>query len=152
MSGDIQIDKDLKTYNTLLNLWHAENPIKTIKLQFLLATNAILLGFLHLSGSAMPDRITENFLLAIGGFVFNIIWTFSIGRTSLFQMAWKNKLNDIAQRYPDDDCFQILDLHHAESRAPIWLRLLGKVSSKYYLLGTPVGFSIAWLYVSLLSK
>jgi hypothetical protein len=99
----------------------------------------------------MAERISENYLLAFSGFVLNLIWTLSIGRTSLFQKAWKNKLDSIAQRYPDDQRFQILDLSKAESEAPSWLRLLGKISSRYYLLGSPVAFSIAWLYIGLLS-
>jgi hypothetical protein len=152
VSGDRQVEKDLHSYNTLLNLWQAENPIKTIKLQFLLVTNALLIGFFQVCGTAMPERIADSSLLAIGGFVLNLIWTLSIGRTSLFQKAWKIKLDDIAQRYPDDGRFQILDLRQAETRAPNWLRLLGKISSKYYLLGTPIGFSIAWLCIYLLSK
>ena len=69
MSGDRQVEKDLHSYNTLLNLWQAENPIKTIKLQFLLVTNALLIGFFQVCGTAMPERIADSSLLAIGGFV-----------------------------------------------------------------------------------
>ena len=31
-----------------------------------------------------------------------------------------------------------------EKKAPRWLRFLGSVSSKYYLLGAPLLFSISW--------
>ncbi len=134
---------DLQIYNTLLQLWQAENPIKTIKLQFLLASNAGLLGFLSLQN----DNLT---LLATGGFVLNIIWLLSIGRTSLFQKAWKNKLDDIAQQYPDDARFQVLNITFAEKRAPAWLRVIGGVSSRYYLLGTPAGLAVAWLAIAMI--
>lgn len=160
MTENAQVEQDLHTYSVLLRLWQAENPIKTIKLQFLLATNAILLGFFQLGGgtvsnhfpTGMISNATDNLFLALGGFALNLIWTLSIGRTSLFQKAWKNKLDDIARRYPDDSRFQILELHDAEARAPVWLRMLGKVSSKYYLLGAPIGLGTAWLYVALLAN
>ncbi len=136
------IEQDLKSYNTLLDLWQAENPIKTIKLQFLLATNGGLVGFFSMDGSDM-------LLLSIAGVVLNSIWTLSIGRTSLFQKAWKNKLDEITLRHPHDTRFQILDIKNAGASAPGWLRILGGVSSKYYLLGAPVGLSIGWLIISL---
>jgi len=138
-------EQDLQNYNTLLQLWQAENPIKTIKLQFLLATNALLLGMFHLSGG----MLTDTTILATGAVVLNLIWTLSIGRTSLFQKAWKNKLDDIALRYPNDVRFQVLDITAAENNAPTWLRILGGVSSKYYLLGAPVGMAIGWLAIAL---
>lgn len=137
------IEQDLDSYNTLLTLWQAENPIKTIKLQFLLATNAGLVGFLSLADSNAT-------LLAAGGVALNIIWTFSIGRTSLFQKAWKNKLDEIALHHPNDLRFQILDTKTAEASAPVWLRILGGVSSRYYLMGAPVGLALAWLLLILL--
>lgn len=147
MNSPTPVEQDLHTYSALLQLWQAENPIKTIKLQFLLITNAGLLGFSQISNEALG----ENFLLGAGGFVLNLIWTLSIGRTSLFQKAWKIKLDEIAQRHPDDARFQVLDIRSAETQAPGWLRGFGTVSSKYYLLGTPITFSISWLCVALLS-
>jgi hypothetical protein len=133
-----ELEQELQTYNTLLNLWQAENPIKTIKLQFLLATNAALVGFFALADGKV-------ILLAASGVLLNIIWTLSIGRTSLFQKAWKNKLDEVAQRHPEDARFQILQLQSAEAKAPAWLKFLGGVSSKYYLLGAPVAMGVAWL-------
>lgn len=160
MNENPQVEQDLQTYTTLLTLWQAENPIKTIKLQFLLVTNAILLGFFQLSGGPIPNHFSTNLIgnaadpipLALGGFALNLIWTLSIGRTSLFQKAWKNKLDDIARRYPDDSRFQVLELRDAEARAPAWLRMLGKVSSKYYLLGAPIAFGTGWLLIALLAN
>jgi len=139
---DNKTEQDLHSYNTLLSLWQSENPIKTIKLQFLLATNAGLVGFLALAGN-------NALLLSVSGVVLNIIWMLSIGRTSLFQKAWKNKLDKIATRHADDARFQILDIKSAEASTPPWLRWVGSVSSKYYLLGTPAGLTIVWLTASL---
>ena len=145
MSDDEQTRQDLQVYSTLLGLWKAENPIKTIKLQFLLATNAGLVGFIQINGG----MISDNLLLMLGGFVLCVIWTLSIGRTSLFQRVWKNKLDVIAHRYPADSRFQILDTRQAEDTAPGWLKILGGVSSKYYLIGSPVLFAIGWLLAAL---
>ena len=136
-----QPDQDWHTYQQLLQLWQAENPIKTIKLQYLCLTHAVLLGALHLSGGI----IASNRLLMLGAAVLCLVWTLSIGRTALFQKAWKNKLDAIARRHPDDDRFHLLQLKEAEAQAPRWLQLLGGVSSKYYLLGTPVVCACAWL-------
>lgn len=134
-------DRDWQCFQQLLTLWRAENPIKTIKLQFLLASNTLLLGMLQINGGV----VRENLLLLIGGAILCIVWTLSIGRTSLFQKAWKLKLDEIAQRNPDDERFQILDKKAAEHLAPVWLQILGGVSSRYYLLGAPLGFAMAWL-------
>lgn len=139
---DEKTQQDLQSYNTLLTLWQSENPIKTIKLQFLLATNAGLFGFL-----ALAENNTT--LLAASGVVLNLIWLLSIGRTSLFQKAWKNKLDEIALRHVDDARFQILDIKTAEANAPAWLRFIGGVSSKYYLLGAPAGLALIWLIINL---
>ena len=140
-----QPDQDWHTYQQLLRLWQAENPIKTIKLQYLCLTNAVLLSALQLSGGI----IAGSTLLMLGGAILNLVWTLSIGRTALFQKAWKNKLDEIAKRHSHDTRFQLLQIKEAEAQAPQWLRLLGGVSSKYYLLGTPVFFALAWLFAAL---
>jgi hypothetical protein len=146
MNREESAQRDLQVYQHLLQLWRDENPIKTIKLQFLLVTNALLLGFLHLNGGLVAD----NRLLMLGAFVLNAIWTLSIGRTALFQKAWKIRLDELAAQYPHDPRFQLLNVRDAEQRAPAWLRLLGGVSSKYYLLGAPAGLAGAWLVAALL--
>ncbi len=141
MADNTQRERDLQLYRQLLDLWQAENPIKTIKLQFLLASNALLLGFMQLSGGL----VASNRPLMLGGFVLCLLWTLSIGRTALFQKAWKIRLDEISRRYADDERFQLLDQRQALARAPVWLRLLGGVSAKYYLLGAPVGMALGWL-------
>ncbi|HEC18072.1 MAG TPA: hypothetical protein ENI97_01870 [Gammaproteobacteria bacterium] len=137
-----QTEQDQHTYRELLQLWQAENPIKTIKLQFLLASNAGLLGFYALAENNVV-------LLASGGALLNLVWTLSIGRTVLFQKAWKNKLDAISARHRDDPRFQCLDLRAAEESTPCWLRIVGGVSSRYYLLGAPAGLGLAWLILAL---
>jgi hypothetical protein len=61
-----------------------------------------------------------------------------IGRTSLFQKAWQAKVKERSKKYAEDPLFQLLDTDTAELTAPRWLRLLGSLPSKYYLLGVPL--------------
>ncbi len=147
MTDNTQRERDLQIYRQLLHLWQTENPIKTIKLQFLLASNALLLGFMQLSGGL----IVANRPLMLGGFALCLLWTLSIGRTALFQKAWKIRLDEISRRYPDDEYFQLLDQRHALAQATVWLRLLGGISAKYYLLGAPVGMALAWLLAAIVA-
>ena len=133
--------QDLQVYQAYLQLWQSENPIKTNKLQILLLTNAILVSALHLAGGL----IAQNALILIGGALFSLVWILSIGRTSLFQKVWQIKAQTIAQRYPGDARFAILDTKQSLYACPAWLRALGQVSSKYYLLGTPFLLAMSWL-------
>jgi hypothetical protein len=133
--------RDYDTYLRLLDLWSKENPIKTTKLQVLLAVNGALISVVHYNGGF----VASNLPLFVAGAVLSLVWTLSIGRTVLFQKAWQHKMQTIADRYPDDPRFQILDTRDAERAAPDWLRVLGGVSSKYYLMASPVVFSLAWL-------
>lgn len=132
---------DLEAYTALTVLWRAENPIKTTKLQVLLAVNAGLIAVAVLNGG-LADK---NAPLFACGFLFCGIWTLSIARTVLSQQAWKIKLNEISARHPGDVRFAMLDTGPAESRAPYWLRTLGGVSSKYYLVASPVLMCGGWL-------
>ncbi len=52
---------------------------------------------------------------------------------------------ELSKRHAEDPRFQLLDTDAAKLAVPGWLRLAGGVSSKYYLMGTPVVFSLAWL-------
>jgi hypothetical protein len=133
-------EQDYTAYKAYVDLWAAENPIKTNKLQVLLVVNGLLVSALQL-GAGFSAR---NWPIFLAGAVLSGIWILSIGRTSLFQKAWQNKARTLAERHPDDPRFQLLDTDAAEAAAPGWLRLLGAVPSKYYLLGAPVLFSLAW--------
>ena len=135
-----QDEIDYIAYKAYVDLWSAENPIKTNKLQVLLVVNGLLVSALQLG-----DGFTvANWPLFLAGSVLSGIWILSIGRTSLFQKAWQTKAQQLAKKYPADPRFQLLDTAAAEATAPGWLRFLGAISSKYYLLGAPVFFSLIW--------
>ena len=136
-----QIDKDYEAYKLYVELWKDENPIKTNKLQVLLIVNGLLVSTLQVAGGFEPD----NWFLFLAGAIFSMIWVLSIGRTSHFQKVWQNKAKAISDNYPDDPRFSILRTSEAQRQSPLWLQVLGGVSSKYYLLGAPVFFSLLWL-------
>lgn len=127
-------------YKAYVDLWAAENPIKTNKLQVLLVVNGLLVSALQLGGGFK----VANWPIFLAGSLLSAIWILSIGRTSLFQKAWQIKALELARKYPKDPRFQLLDTDAAELAAPCWLRFLGAVPSKYYLLGAPVFFSLVW--------
>lgn len=135
--------RDLEAFAMLLDLWKSENPIKTTKLQVLLAVNGVLISVVQLNGGLVPKNLT----LFITGFVLCLVWTLSIGRTCLFQRAWKIKMLKIAEGHTDDPRFEILDTDAAKRAAPTLLRVFGGVSSKYYLLASPFVFAIGWVAI-----
>jgi hypothetical protein len=134
-------DKDYEQYKQLLDLWSKENPIKTNKLQVLLLVNALLLSAVNVSGGFKP----ENWPIYVGGAMLSFVWVLSIGRTSLFQKIWQIKINELANNYPKDERFQILNKAKIYRKTPLLLRIFGGVSSKYYLVGAPLVFCIIWL-------
>jgi len=136
-------EKDYEAYKDYLELWKSENPIKTNKLQVLLIVNGILVSAIQIAGGFK----TDNWFLFLAGAVFSFIWVLSIGRTSLFQKVWEIKAKSIAEKeeYKDDPRFQAFNTEAQEKEAPFWLRIFGCVSSKYYLIGAPLLFSLIWL-------
>jgi hypothetical protein len=143
---DQRTQRDLDAYGRLVELWAQENPIKTNKLQVLLAVNGLLLTGLQVSGGFLAS----NWPLCVAGAVFSAIWTFSIGRTVLFQKVWQKKIREIAGRHPDDPRFQVLETDADEKAIRGAARLFGFVSSKYYLLFSPAVFTAAWIAVLLI--
>ncbi|HEY6003589.1 MAG TPA: hypothetical protein VIV57_11995 [Anaeromyxobacter sp.] len=137
---------DYEAFGRLVDLWSKENPIKTTKLQVLLAVNAGLVSFIHLAGGGLSR---SNLWLLIAGAVVSLVWTLSIGRTVLFQKVWQVKIETIARRYPEDPRFQILQTDETERQMKGWLKVLGGVSSKYYLLASPLVFCAGWLLATL---
>jgi hypothetical protein len=135
-----QSEKDYIAYKAYVDLWAAENQIKTNKMQVLLLINGLLVAALQVTGGFH----IANWPLFMAGSVFCAIWVMSIGRTSLFQKVWQAKARELANTYAGDNRFQLLDTNAAELAAPRWLRFLGAVPSRFYLLGTPVVFSLAW--------
>jgi hypothetical protein len=135
-------DADYETYKLLLDLWKNENPIKTNKLQVLLAVNALLISGLQVSGHLVAR---DSWFVYVAGATFSVIWTLSIGRTSLFQEIWHAKLRGLQQRHATDPRFQLLDTHRERAAAPALLRYFGVVPSKWYLLFSPFVFAACWL-------
>lgn len=142
------VERDYETYKLLLGLWQSENPIKTNKLQVLLAVNAILVSAVQLSGGFT----TENWFIYLAGAVFSLIWTFSIGRTSLFQDVWQAKMRALQDRYPYDPRFAILETGGALKQARRWVRLFGSVPSRWYLLFSPFVFALAWIAILIVTQ
>ncbi len=132
--------KDFEAFRLLLDLWKGENPIKTTKLQVLLAVNGALISVVQLN----DGLVDQNVPIFLAGFFLCLVWTLSIGRTALFQRAWKIKMTEIAAKHPGDLRFQILDTDNAVKKAPLILRGFGRVPSKYYLLASPFVLSIGW--------
>jgi hypothetical protein len=137
--------RDFDTYKMVVDLWSRENPIKTAKLQVLLAVNAFLISALNFSGGLRP----ENWHIYIAGTIFNLVWTLSIGRTCLFQDVWQIKAGEFRKRYPNDPRFSLLETAEERKRVRPLMRRFGFVPSKYYLLFTPFGFTLIWLLVFL---
>jgi hypothetical protein len=140
-SGESEAERDFEAYKLLLGLWSGENPIKTNKLQVLLAVNALLVSAVSVSGGFTPDK----WYVYAAGLVFSLIWTFSIGRTSLFQDVWQMKIRDLAARHPDDVRFSILETAREQREARPLLRAFGGIPSRWYLLFAPFGFALIWL-------
>lgn len=141
--SDQQTQRDFDMYKMVVDLWSRENPIKTTKLQVLLAVNALLVSALNLSGGLKP----ENWPIYFAGSIFSLVWTFSIGRTCLFQDVWQIKAGEIRKRYSNDPRFSLLETAKEESQARPMMRRFGGVPSRYYLLFTPFGFTILWLII-----
>ena len=135
-----QTEKDYIAYRAYVDLWAAENPIKTNKLQVLLIVNALLVSALHVGGGFHIAK----WPIFMAGSVSCVIWLMSIGRTSLFQKVWQTKAIELSNTYTGDHRFQLLDTEAAELEAPRWLRFWGAVPSRFYLLGAPMVFSLAW--------
>jgi hypothetical protein len=139
--------RDQEQYRELLALWKHENPIKTVKLQVLLAVNAGLAAAAQLAAGSPAPR----WPLYAAGAGLSAVWLLSIGRTVLSQQLWKHKLNALAEKHPGDPRFHVLDTSDVENLPPFWLRLFGGVSSKFYLVGAPLALTGIWLALLVLS-
>lgn len=142
--GDIAFEQ----YRILLDMWSRENPIKTTKLQVLLAVNALLVSGVGLGQAGFTK---SKWFIYVAGCGFSLVWTFSIGRTSLFQEAWNKKLQKIAAQHPDDARFRLHDTRQECKSAAKVLRILGGVPSKWYLLFVPPAFATLWALAFILT-
>ena len=139
--GADRVERDYASYRLLVGLWAGENPVKTAKFLVLLATNALIIAAMSVSGGLVP----KNWPLCLAGAAFSLVWILSLGRTVLFQEGWRLKIREIAARYPGDARFQVLETGGEREKAPFVMRAMGAVPSNYYLLGTPVVLLICWL-------
>jgi hypothetical protein len=133
-------DGEYASYRLLIGLWAGENSVKTLKLQVLLAVNAILVSALCISGGLTRG----NWPLAMAGAGLSLAWVVSLGRTALFQEVWGLKIREIADRYPGDARYRPLDLSGYLEKVPFFVRMTGGIPSKYYLIGAPVLSCLAW--------
>ncbi len=141
-------EADYESYKILLDLWKGENPIKTTKLQVLLAVNALLVSAINVSGGFTADK----WVVYTAGAVFSAIWTFSIGRTSLFQDIWQVKMLELQNHYPDDPRFSILETSEQRKKARWWVRIFGGIPSRWYLLFSPFLLAVAWLVILIVTR
>ncbi|HEY2988785.1 MAG TPA: hypothetical protein VGL11_13725, partial [Candidatus Binatia bacterium] len=135
--------RDYEHYKMVVDLWARENPIKTAKLQVLLAVNAILVSALNFSRGLQP----ENWHIYVAGTIFNLVWTFSIGRTCLFQDVWQVKAGELRKQNPNDPRFSVLETSAEQRKVRPVMRRFGGIPSRYYLLYTPFAFTLIWLLI-----
>jgi hypothetical protein len=147
--NDQTVERDLEAYKMLVELWSAENPIKTTKLQLLLTVNSIFVSALKISGASLISR--NSWYVYLAGALFSLIWTFSIGRTVLFQEVWEIKIRQLCASHPGDSRFSVLETRDAINKASRMKRGFGRISSKWYLLFSPFVLAIAWLVVLILA-
>ena len=141
--------RDYEIYRMAMDLWSKENPIKTNKLQVLLVVNGLLVSAINVTGGGFTP---QKWSIYLTGALFSLIWTFSIGRTSLFQEAWQMKLDALQRAHPDDPRFAVHRTSAERQRAPAFLRYAGVVPSKWYLIYSPFVFALAWLAILLLTS
>ncbi|MGE5832112.1 MAG: hypothetical protein ACM3X8_04265 [Methanomicrobiales archaeon] len=132
---------DYASYRILVDLWAAENPVKTAKLLALLVVHALLIVAMTLGGGLVP----RNWPVCLAGVAFSLVFVLSLGRTLLFQEAWRLKIRALASRYIGEERFQVLETAEAQRDAPPLLRILGGIPSVYYLLGAPLLLLASWL-------
>jgi hypothetical protein len=145
---EIAIERDYDSYKLLLGLWAGENPIKTNKLQVLLAVNGLLVTAVSFSGGFKRDL----WYVYVAGTAFSLIWTLSIGRTALFQDVWQMNIQELQTRYPNDSRFALLDSSQEREKADWVLRVLGGIPSRWYLLFSPFVLALAWLAILIYAR
>jgi hypothetical protein len=124
----------VEKYRLLLDLWKSENLSKTNQLQMLMAANSLLVLGFFLAG--------QSFWIALVGFLFSLVWILSLGHTIYLQTHWRAQMEVLRERCAGNALFQI---QSAELKPSVW----GKVPSRYYILGTPIVATTAWLVVLL---
>ncbi len=142
---EIEVERAYQRYCHLLELWSRENAIKTQKLQYFLLTTALLI----IGYALTPDKPAGQAgqpLICLVGAALSLIWTLSLGRTMRFQKKWQALLAELSAEYSADERFQILKKAPSQTKLPLIVRLAGSVSSKYYLIGAPLGGIVFWVW------
>ena len=137
----VRAGDDYATYRLLVDLWAAENPVKTAKLLALIVVNTLLVSAVTLGGWVTP----RSWPACLAGAAFSLVFLFSLGRTVLFQETWRIRIRALAARYPADERFQGLETADARRDSPAPLRILGAIPSAYYLLGMPLLLCLFWI-------
>jgi hypothetical protein len=101
-----------------------------------------ILSAVNISGGITADK---RYVYLAGA--FRAIWMFSIGRTSLFQDVWQIKIAELRAQHPDDPRFSVLDTRDAQKKVRPLSQTFGAVPSKWYLLFSPLIFTLAWLVI-----
>jgi hypothetical protein len=122
----------VEKYRLLVDLWKSENRNKTNQLLVLMATNSLLVLAFFLA-----ERTPW---VALVGSLFSFVWILSLGHTISLQDHWRAQMEILRKRGAQYALFQI---HSARTRSSI----LGRVPSRYYVLGTPIAAAISWLAV-----
>jgi len=125
----MDVDKKIELY---VDLWKAENPIKTNKLMlYLIAQPLLALG--------MSSGTTSHscYFFSSLGIAFSVWWFFCVGRTIGYQKLWKHKIEEIAdvQFFPSKDEKKNL------------LPWYGTMPSSLVVLGPTVAGAVIWLIV-----
>ena len=111
----------------------------------LLALGVLWVNALLVAAAAFDHGFTrEKWAIYVAGFLFDLVWILSIGRTSYYQKLWDRKLELLQEKHPGDRRFSIVDVEEVEERAAPFMRFIGGVSSRYYLVGTPIVLSVLW--------
>ena len=134
-------EEDYASYRLLVDLWARENPVKTAKLLALLVTNALLIAGLTAAGGLTRG----TWWACAAGAGFSLVFLLSLGRTVLFQEAWRLKIQALSAQHPEEAGFQVLETAGERQRAPPFLRVAGGVPSAYYLIGVPVILTMTWI-------
>jgi len=106
-----------------IDLWKAENPIKSNKLMvYLVAQPMLALGI-----TTQQKFGLVCYFFATLGILFSIWWFFCIGRTLYYQKLWKTKIVQLGGEdfFPTEEekkkCFRVFDIMDS------WVVCLGPV-------------------------
>jgi len=126
------MDKDRKM-ELYIDLWKAENPVKTNKLMLYLIAQPLL----ALGAALQDERNVACYFFSTLGILFSVWWFFCIGRTVGYQRLWKHKIMQIdgKQFFP------------SEQEKKEYLPWYGRVGSSVLCLVPTLAGAVVWLIV-----